>query len=327
MEDSLIMKDYIRAHGVSNVLDLGLDELKEEYEKTIREGIKYYNDLLREDDSNLEFLESKQKDVISVLKKAQTTDEIYEILYEFLYIYTPTDLIAFMAEIKMPVPYNRLQKIIAIVHARVQDEILDEIKRDLEFLPPQERETLITYYEGMRDDIISLSKLHKKYKSGGTLDYLRSIAEAKLTIMQSFLVKDLETEYKPFYDNSKEKRTLIGKILEISGIYTKNELFNMKINELQVTYDEIMQQVLQKEKEQQVIKKYIEIFEDFAGISEEEFKNYCYEMQDNVTEEMMGEIISHFTTRNHFITNKINNVLSGRSLSKTSFHIENYDNN
>ncbi len=326
MEDSMLVKEYLRVHGVDNVLELDHDELIKEYEKTIREGIKYYHDLLEEDDSAMDFLEPKKRDVIEVLKKAQTTDEIYEILYEFLHVYTPTDLIAFMAEIKMPVPYTRLQRIIAIVHARVQEEVLDRIKVDLEALPPQERETLIAYYENMRDDIMSLAALHKKYRSAGTLEYLRSTAETKLNIMQSFLSKDLETEYKPFYDGSKEKRTLIGKILEISGIYTKNELFDMKIEELKVTHDEIMQQVLQKEREQQLIKKYIEIFEDFAGISEDEFKEYCYEMQDSTSEEIMSEIISHFTTKNHFISNKINNVLSSRDPSKNLLKNRNIDN-
>lgn len=316
MNDSIALKEYLRTHGVNNVIDLGLEELQVEYERVVREGIAYYHNLLQEENSTIEFLEAKKRDVIDALKQAQTTDDIYDILYEFLHSYMPTDLIAFMAEIKMPVPYTRLQKIIAIVHARVQDEVLDNIKSDLENLPAQERETLISHYEDMRDDILSLEKLHNKYKSSGTLEYLRTTAETKLHIMQTFLSKDLESEYKPFYDNSKEKRTLIAKILEISGIYSKSELFDMKIADLQTTYDEIMQQVLQKEREQKLMKRYIEIFEDSAGMTEEEFKAHCLDMQENLPDDIVSEIISHFTTRNHFIVNKINNVLSGKSMNK-----------
>lgn len=323
MNDSIAVKEYLRTHGVDNVVDLGLEELQTEYERVVREGIAYYHNLLQEENSEIEFLEAKKRDVIEVLKQAQTTDDIYDILYEFLHTYMPTDLIAFMAEIKMPVPYTRLQKIIAIVHARVQDEVLDAIKSDLENLPPQERETLISHYEDMRDDILALEKLHNRYKSSGTLEYLRTTAETKLHIMQTFLNKDLESEYKPFYDNSKEKRTLIAKILEISGIYTKNELFDMKIADLQSTYDEIMQQVLQKEREQKLMKRYIEIFEDSAGITEEEFKAHCRDMQENLPDDIVGEIISHFTTRNHFIANKINNVFAGKSMNKAPLAMDN----
>ena len=323
MHDSIALKEYLRTHGVDNVVDLGLEELQTEYERIVREGISYYRNLLQEENSEIEFLEAKKRDVIDVLKQAQTTDDIYDILYEFLHTYMPTDLIAFMAEIKMPVPYTRLQKIIAIVHARVQDEVLDKIKSDLESLPPQERETLIAHYESMRNDVLWLEKLHNRYKSSGTLEYLRSTAETKLNIMQTFLSRDLESEYKPFYDNSKEKRTLIAKILEISGIYTKNELFDMKIADLQATYDEIMQQVLQKEREQKLMRRYIELFEDSAGITEDEFKGHCKDMQDSLPDDIIGEIISHFTTRNHFIANKINNVLSGKSMNKAPSAMEN----
>lgn len=322
MHDNILLKEYLRAHGVDNVIDLDIEELQAEYEKVVREGILYYHNLLQEENSEIEFLETKKRDVIEILKKAQTTDDIYDILYEFLHTYMPTDLIAFMAEIKMPVPYTRLQKIISIVHARVQDEVLDNIKNDLKSLPQQERETLIAHYEGMRDDVLLLEKLHNRYKSSGTLEYLRLTAETKLNIMQTFLSRDLESEYKPFYDNSKEKRSLIAKILEISGIYTKNELFDMKISDLQTTYDEIMQQVLQKEREQKLMKRYIELFEDSAGITEYEFKSHCKDMQDNLPDDIVGEIISYFTTHNHFIANKINNVLSGKSMNKAPSAIE-----
>lgn len=323
MNDSIALKEYLRVHGVDNVIDLGFEELQVEYERVVREGIAYYHNLLQEENSEIEFLEAKKRDVIEVLKQARTTNDIYDILYEFLHTYMPTDLIAFMAEIKMPVPYVRLQKIISIVHARVQDEVLDIIKSDLDNLPPQERETLISHYESMRGDILFLEKLHNRYKSSGTLEYLRATAETKLHIMQTFLNKDLESEYKPFYDNSKEKRTLIAKILEISGIYTKNELFDMKIADLQATYDEIMQQVLQKEREQKLMKRYIELFEDSAGITEYEFKAHCRDMQENLPDDIVSEIITHFTTRNHFIANKINNVLAGKSMNKAPLPMEN----
>lgn len=320
MRDSVGVKEYLRVHGVDNVIDLSYEELKQEYEKTIRENISYYYSLFDTKNHDSEFLESilntKKRDVIDVLKQIQTIDEVYEVLYEFLHVYSPTDLVAFMAELKMPVSYTKLQKIIAIVYARVQDEILDSLKSDLENLPSQERETLIAHYEKMKNDITYLTKLHTKYQSPETLDYLRLTAETKLNIMQEFLSKDLETEYKPFYDNTKEKRTLVAKILEISGIYSKSELLDMKIADLQVTYDEIMQQVLQREREQKLMRRYIEIFEDSAGITEEEFKSHCNEMQAKLSQDTVGEIISHFTTLNHFIANKINNVLSGKSMNK-----------
>ncbi|RDU66771.1 hypothetical protein CQA53_03100 [Helicobacter didelphidarum] len=312
MHDSSAVKEYLRLHGVDNVLDLDHEELEQQYVKTVREGIDYYRSLLYE--GNVHFSPPKH-DVIEALKKVQTIDEMFQTLYDFLHMFTPTDLIAFMSELKMPVPYRRLKNIITIVHARVQDEILDNIKRDLRDFPKQERETLIAYYESKRNDIIGLENLHEKYKSSGTLAYLRSTAETKLDIMQTFLSKDLELEYKPYYDNSKEKRTLVSKILEISGIYTKQELFDMKIADLQSTYNEIMQQVLQKEKEQKLMRKYIEAFEDSAGITEEEFKGYCQDMREDLSEDLVNEIINYFTTRNHFIANKINNVLSGKGMN------------
>ena len=315
MHDSLMVKEYLRLHGVDNVMDLDHDELEEQYVKMVHEGYDYYQSLMN-DGSGIEFFSPPKDDVVAALKGVETIDEMYEVSYKFLHTYMPTDLIAFMAELKMPVPYARLKKIIAIIHARVQDEVLDNIKCDLDTFPKQERETLVAHYESLRNDIVGLQAIHEKYKNSGTLEYIRTMAETKLNIMQSFLNRDLESEYKPFYDNSKEKRTLVSKIMEISGIYTKQELFAMKIAELQATYDEIMQQVLQKEKEQKLMKKYIEIFEDSAGIAEEQFKEYCNEMQEALPGDIVNEIINYFTTRNHFISNKINNVLSGKDMNK-----------
>lgn len=315
MHDSLMVKEYLRLHGVDNVLDLDHEELEKEYEKTVHEGYRYYQSLIN-DGGGVEFYAPPREDVVAALKKVQTIDEMYDTCYKFLFLYIPTDLIAFMAELKMPVPYSRLKKIIDIIHARVQDEVLDNIKLDLESLPRQEMETLIAHYESMRGNIAELQRIHEKYKSSGMLDYIRSMAEMKLDIVQSFMPKDMEMEYKPFYDNSKEKRTLVSKILAISGIYTKQELFDMKIAELQETYDEIMKQVLAKEREQKLLRKYIEIFEDSAGITEDKFKEYCKDMQEELSEENIHEIINYFTTRNHFISNKINNVLSGKDMNK-----------
>ncbi|MWV62250.1 hypothetical protein DCO58_05220 [Helicobacter saguini] len=315
MHDSLMVKEYLRLHGVDNVLDLDHEELEKEYEKIVHEGYKYYQSLIN-DGGGVEFYAPPREDVVAALKRVQTIDEMYDTCYRFLFMYIPTDLIAFMAELKMPVPYSRLKRIIDIIHARVQDEVLDNIKLDLESLPRQEMETLISHYESMRNNIMELQRIHEKYKSSGTLDYVRSMAEMKLDIVQSFMAKDMEMEYKPFYDNSKEKRTLVSKILAISGIYTKQELFDMKIAELQETYDEIMKQVLAKEREQKLMRKYIEIFEDSAGITEDKFKEYCADMQEELNEENIHEIINYFTTRNHFISNKINNVLSGKDMNK-----------
>lgn len=315
MHDSVMVKEYLRLHGINNVLDLDHEELEKEYSKVVHESYKYYQTLIS-DGSGVELYAPPREDVVSALKKVETIDEMYETCYKFLFTYIPTDLIAFMAELKMPVPYSRLKKIVAIIHARVQDEILDSIKLDLESLPQQERETLISHYESIRDNVIELQNIHEKYRSSGTIEYIKSMAETKLNIIQSFMPKELELEYKPFYDNTKEKRTLVNKILDISGIYTKQELFDMQIAELQSTYDEIMQQVMQKEKEQRLLRKYIEIFEDSAGITEEKFKEYCREMQEELTEENIHEIINYFTTRNHFISNKINNVLSGKDMNK-----------
>lgn len=315
MHDTAMVREYLRIHGVNNVLDLDHEELEKEYEKVVHESYRYYESLIN-DGGDVEFYSPPKEDVVSTLKKVQTIDEMYDTCYRLLFLHIPTDLISFMSELKMPVPYSRLKKIIDIIHARVQDEVLDNIKLDLESLPRQERETLISHYEGMRGNVMALQNIHNKYKNSSTLDYIRSMAQIKLGIIESFLSRDLETEYKPFYDNTKEKRTLVSKILEISGIYTKQELFDMKIAELQSTYDEIMAQVLQKEKEQRLMKKYIEIFEDSAGITEDKFKEYCKDMQEELPEDIVGEIITYFTTRNHFISNKINNVLSGKDMNK-----------
>lgn len=324
MQDDAILKEYLKMHGVDNVLDLGYEELQEKYREVVYEGVSYYRGLLQGNDVELEILDSEKKSAIDTLKNITEMDELYEKLHEFLHIYFPTDLIALMAELKMPVSYNRLRKIVSIVHSRVQDEVLDDIKLDLDSFPQQERETLISYYEGRRNDVVALQRLHAKYKSSSMLvDYLRSTAETKLSIMQTFLGKDLESEYKPFYDNSKEKQTLISKILEISGIYKKQELFDMKIAELQSTYQEIMAQVVQKEREQKLMKKYIEVFEDSAGITEEDFKSHCRDMQASLPDEIVHEIIGHFTTRNHFIANKITNVLSGKNMNQAPKHMDN----
>lgn len=316
MNDDLAIKEYIKFHGIDNVLDMEYDELKEQYEKVVREGVSYYFDILHGNDVDMEISSIDRKDTIEALKQVENTDELYEKLHDFLHTYNHTDLIALIVELKMPISYNRLRKIVYIVYSRVQDEVLDNIKMDLHTFPQQERETLIAYYETRRDDIMMLQSLHAKYKSLGMLEYLRGIAETKLLIMQTFLPKDLETEYKPFYDNGKEKQTLVSKILKISGIYSKQELFDMQIMELQGIYNEIVEQISQKERENKLIRKYIEIFEDSAGITEDEFKAYCHEMRENLSAEAISEVIGHFTTRNHFISNKINNVFSGKNVNQ-----------
>lgn len=318
MRDSLSVKEYLRAHGVDNAVDLSFDELQEKYEQTVREGISHYHKLLNEDNPELEspLNDEEKKGIIETLKGLKTTDEVYEALYEFMHTYQPADLMAFMAELSMPVPYGLLQRILSIIHSRLQDEMLDSIKKALGVIPAQERETLLAHYESMRNNTAKLSIVYNRLNSPSTLSYIQATAETKLNIIESFLTKDMEREYKPFYDNSKEKTTLIENILNISGIYSKAELFNMTIAELSENYDEIMIQTRQKERIEKLIRKYIEIFEEFATLPDSEFNSYCKEMAEVLDENAISEVIEHFSHKNHFISSKIRGIIYGPEISK-----------
>lgn len=307
MYDEAVAKEYLRAHGISDIDRLSYDEINTAYEKCIREGIQYFNDSLKENKQIV--VEEEARDINADLDNVKNMQDMYEMIYEYLHFYSPSDVVAFLAESKFSINYKKLNKIVSIVHARVQDELLDKIALDLENLPIQERETLLDYYEKNREDVVFLEEIHSRFRSESVVQYVQRLADAKLEIVKTHLPKHLESEYKPYYDNTTEKKQLALNILNISSIYSKERLFDMTIHELNNLYHTIVEQNKQKEKQNRILKKYIEIFEDYVNISDFEFKKNVEDAAKHLSEESMQELIGHFEYKNHFIANKILNII------------------
>lgn len=313
-----MMKEYLVAHGVQNVLNLSYEELQNAYSNTIKEELKHYNSLFQEDigDDSLVFAESD--DVNSILKVEITSPlQAHDHIYTLLHTYSPTDLISIMSDMKVSIPYMRLQRMIEVQHIRLQEELLDSINLELESLPEQERETLMFFYENIRKDVLYLAKIKERLKSKAVVDYLEDTAKLKLDILQSHLNKHIEYEYKPFFDNSDIKKEAIRRILAISGIYSKTELFDMQIDNLKELEQAILKQKAEDERVAKLTKKYIDVFDGIASLSEEEFQNICREVIDTLGYAILTEIASYYESRNpHYIANKINAFLNSPSSSK-----------
>lgn len=311
MQDSLLIKNYLRFHGVENVSDLSYDEIQEAYEKCVREGVNYYNALLYGND----FLSEGEKlNVVEHISSVSNIDELYNMLYKWLHFYTPSDISAFMTDINLNIPINyiRLQNIVNVVFARVQEELIDKISLNIQTIPNEERQNLITYYETIRDDVVHLQKINKYYSSKSTIDYLRETSAIKFDIVKTHFSKNIEHEYKAYFDNTKEKKELVANILAITRVYTKNKLFDMTINELNEIYTYIIEQNKINETKQRLLRKYIDIFEEIPILSDNDFTSRLYDATNDLGENMLGELAIHFSQRNQFISNKINAFLARR---------------
>ena len=66
MQDDAILKEYLKMHGVDNVLDLNYEELQEKYKEVVYEGVSYYRSLLQGNDVELEILDSEKKSAIDL---------------------------------------------------------------------------------------------------------------------------------------------------------------------------------------------------------------------------------------------------------------------
>ncbi|PAF49003.1 hypothetical protein BKH43_07490 [Helicobacter sp. 13S00401-1] len=309
MPDDASMREYLKAHGKSSDA-LDSEEIVKDYEELVKENIDYYFNLLKDDDilqtSNI-FLEHKtlQSDLASV----KTVSDLYGIIYKHLKFYSPSDLASFIHEVNLPITSKQIIRIISLMHAMLQDELLDSINLELKDLPKEEEETLMHHYEGIRDDVMALESAYHKLSSKRTLEYVKQLTTMKLDIMQHYLPNEMEEEYKPYYDNTKEKKEVINKILQISKIYSKAQLFDMNIKQLVDIKNTIVEQNRLTEKQRKNYKKYIEIFEDTANLSEEVFNENVRNALELLTNEQLSELLLYFNTRNHFILNKLNTAI------------------
>ncbi|PAF43523.1 hypothetical protein BKH40_06870 [Helicobacter sp. 11S02629-2] len=303
------MREYIKAHG-GDYSKTDSEDLVKDYEDLVKENLSYYFDLIKDDDilqtSNI-FLEHKilQNDLASV----KTVSDLYDVIHKHLKFYSPSDLASFIHEVNLPISSKQLLRIINIMHAMLQDELLDSIALELKDLPKEEEETLIHHYEGIREDVMALESACRKLSSAKTLEYVKDLTTIKLDIMQHYLPADMEDEYKPYYDNTKEKKDVINKILQISKIYSKAQLFDMNIKQLVDIKNTIVEQNRLTEKQRKSYKKYIEVFEDTANLSEEVFNENVRNALEALSNEQMSELLLYFNTRNHFILNKLNTAI------------------
>lgn len=127
------------------------EELKEIYTRGMRDYVKRF---------------SPEKEIIIEHKKdpfedLQNLEEIYQ-SFDFFKHFSREDITLMLHRRFKYIPIDRIQKIVQILFCAFQEEILQEISKKLEKIPPEEKDSLFEIYELQKDDIQHLLEINQK---------------------------------------------------------------------------------------------------------------------------------------------------------------------
>ncbi|MCH5313051.1 MAG: hypothetical protein J1E28_01445 [Helicobacter sp.] len=309
------LKAFLLRHG----------HTEQELEKLDRESvIKLYEKSTREE--TLGFLHYMNKDefVVSSLDEADINDfkvKVQENLHDTLLLigiirdafsdFSYSDIVDTLTLNIRNFSARKMQRILRIAYHEFQEILLHQISIQLKNLPIEEYKTIMNYYEKKRNDIARLQSTITKLSSDVKREQILDMAHLKLLIVKNFMPKDIFNDtYREYLNNTPEKLALVSEVLSLTGMYSKNYLKNLPIEELEEIREKMLEDKKQDEHNQKIYNYYVQMLDEaMFGADEQEFSEVCTKICTNLNQKLILMISEYMNTKNPVYSTRFNSFV------------------
>lgn len=250
----------LKNHGVANADKLSIDELQARFMEISREWSKKFANF------NLGIKQEKSPETIEIADgtikaRIKDSDDFYSAYNELLKSYSYGTIHEVVAN---TLPAHKIEKallILEIKYRQYQEIIIEQIAHKIaSFMPKEECATFMLFIENHRDEVELLKDIFAQLNDSKIAHSISNIANTKKYIISEFMPRDMEKNYKQFFNNAKDKQELVRRLRGISNAYSKKQIDDMTKEDLIDILNSIRQKELSDKKDAEDFKKYLEAF-------------------------------------------------------------------
>ncbi len=137
------------------------------------------------------------------------------------------------------------------------------------------------------------------------------MARFKLLIVKDFMSKNTFNDvYKEYLNNTPEKLKLVEDILILTGMYSKNYLKNVPMEELEDMKAKLLEHKRQDERDHKIFTQYTQMLdESMYGSNEQEFSDVCVKIITGLNQKQILMISDYLSAKNPVFVNRFNTLL------------------
>ncbi|MCE3040437.1 hypothetical protein [Helicobacter anatolicus] len=313
------MQTFLIANGynASEVEKMSDEELLNNYSKQVMQEIQDFQKGALEDSNigifvqmqhNKEIQQKLQEIKERIKKVHQDLRKIYQIVDDFIEDFSIDELRYFLFNGVQKIPSNLIEKALQVKFFQYKIVWLDQIEKNFNQLPEEERRTLMEQYYSIHDS----KKLYKIYQNSydqKEVTKMAEVAKNKLLLLKNFTPEDLEKNYERFYNESEEKIEMIKEIMRLTGSYSRSVLRSMNMEQLSNLIASIRQQIQKTNEEKQIVMKYVRILENsMRSVDDYDFQEVCIDAINHLSNEQLQKVISTLSSQNKFFAGKFESV-------------------
>ncbi len=250
----------LKNHGVANVDGLSVDELQARFMEISRDWSKKFANF------NLGIKQEKSTESIEIAdatikSKIKDADDFYAVFNELLKQNSYATIHEVVAN---ALPAHKIEKallILEIKYRQYQEIIIEQIAQKIaSFMPKEECASFMLFIENNRENVELLKSIFAQLSDSKITHNISNITNAKKYIISEFMPRDMEKNYKQFFNSAKDKQELVRRLRAISNAYSKKQIDDMTKEDLIDILNSIRQKELNDKKDREDYAKYMEAF-------------------------------------------------------------------
>ncbi|WP_394955037.1 hypothetical protein [uncultured Helicobacter sp.] len=308
---------FLNRHGYDSAKleSMELKELEEAHKTLTRQLVGSYFRLTNDDKSiktnsalldTTELTEFKEK----LKASAKSVIELIQCLQDGYRRFEYTEVNDLLAIALKDMPMHKMQKISHIAYRSFQEILLSEIANTLKDLPKEEFKVLEEFYEKRRDDTQFLYQTIDKLKDPATHQQILTMARVKLMVVKDFMPSSLYDVYRDYYNNTPQKLEMINKVMALTGLYSKQYLKEMPLEDLENLYQDIVRHNEQEEHDRKMFLKYSQAIQESVDNNDDEgFNDVCSRAVTHLTPKQLSMLVEYMNGQNPFFLSKFESVM------------------
>lgn len=250
----------LKNHGITNADSLNADELQARFMEITRNWSRNFANFnlgIKQERS----AESMEIADSTIKTKIKESSDFYAVFNELLAQYSYATIHEVVAN---TLPSHKIEKallILEIKYRQYQEIIIEQIEQKIAtFMPKEECATFMLFIENNREEVELLKDILAQLNDNETSHNISKITNAKKYIISEFMPRDMEKNYKQFFNNSKDKQELVRRLRRISNAYSKKQIDDMTKEDLIDILNSIRQKEIDDKKDKDDYAKYLEAF-------------------------------------------------------------------
>lgn len=250
----------LKNHGITNADSLNADELQARFMEITRNWSRSFANFnlgIKQERS----AESMEIADSTIKAKIKESSDFYAVFNELLTQYSYATIHEVVAN---TLPAHKIEKallILEIKYRQYQEIIIEQIEQKIAtFMPKEECATFMLFIENNREEVELLKDILAQLNDNKTSHNISKITNAKKYIISEFMPRDMEKNYKQFFNNSKDKQELVRRLRRISNAYSKKQIDDMTKEDLIDILNSIRQKEIDDKKDKDDYAKYLEAF-------------------------------------------------------------------